>query len=579
MLRIFKGSDTFCDTEYSQHEANFEAPIEYDYIDENTGNIIKSKKIIQSIDPAMSAPFVLHSRYMGGRLGNFLFLLSDLVIVHSEYIKVFGMCDMYTNWTKMYFEDYQSRTSNIFNYPAGLKVFENIKCEHFSENLFSTKYATKIESFVLKDIDTQKNYGTLELWNCSEGKVILYIIERLIIGHNYFLFDNIVEKTDEIIGLLGDAKCKKFVVISQQKTYPKYKAETTFNFRNIEHKKDLLKDKLFGDYDSYIANLNKTKLFSGKDTIKVCMHLRGGDYSICENLHFPIMYYTYYLQCLNDIIRQNPEKKIIVVFSFKHDDKKIGLFYKRKIMENINSDIKIYFEDDDIISDSVVNIGCNDNHLYFMSSFDYYIMSNSTYSFWSAYLSDKTIYFPGCYQMLPDIEIGKESELTIGNCKFTLSDYDKQLRANSYIMSCRDSQDPIDLCHYSNSLFGNSRRHKITKIEKILSPLYFLLGRDNISIFDKELTTHYIYFICSKVSARNASMYFEGCMKKRKNINFLTDMFLVELAFSGKQGTYKLINKHNKYLEQRKEFVEHDRNQFDEISEYFVDATTTVKHT
>ena len=70
-------------------------------------------------------------------------------------------------------------------------------------------------------------------------------------------------------------------------------------------------------------------------------------------------------------------------------------------------------------------------------------------------------------------------------------------------------------------------------------------------------------------------MYFEGCMGKRKNINFLTDMFLLDLAFSRKPGTYQLIGGHNKYLGFRKEFVEHDSNQFDEISEYFMDTEGT----
>ena len=183
--------------------------------------------------------------------------------------------------------------------------------------------------------------------------------------------------------------------------------------------------------------------------ILVCAHLRAGDYGIGINTNFYVLYYDYYCNCLKKIFEKN-NKNIVLILCCHSADIKLALFYKRKIEKYFESNVHkltIHFEAD---IDHILNNNntYTDNkfneidHIYFMSYFDHYIMSNSSYSYWSSYLSNANtnVYCPNIYTLV-SLQSGKFSAIFKDHSKFTVINVTKMLMPNYINMLLKFNDD------------------------------------------------------------------------------------------------------------------------------------------
>ena len=121
-----------------------------------------------------------------------------------------------------------------------------------------------------------------------------------------------------------------------------------------------IKDKIEKCYYKYLPEYD----FNG-----IACHFRLGDYKYKQNDH-PIINIEYYTKCFDNI---NIKDKTITVFCEKEDKEYLKSIFKISNIKFISSDIPDY------------------EQLLLMSKFKYIIISNSTFSWWSAYFAS-TIY-------------------------------------------------------------------------------------------------------------------------------------------------------------------------------------------
>jgi hypothetical protein len=562
----------YVDTYYKEGNKNER---KYDYVcSENNSLILNVDKKLVTINPFSHNPFILQSFYTGGRLGNYLFALSHLCIVQKNYIKNFHIdVDIYTNWNCTYIDDWQSGTNNItnFNVPKKLEEFTNIKCNHFSNtDYFCEKYVKDFFYGELIDSRNNINYGYYNIYkeksSISSKYAVLFEINLAIPDVDYFNIQNMELKNMSIDDLkIILEKSPKFVSILSW-DIDNYRDSIYYNYKLIENEKDTLKKCLFSNCDNYVSNIKNNIFFQEKDCVYICMHLRAGDYLVGKNISFYIPYYSYYVECLENIISENPSKKLKVVFCFHKNDMNLGKLYQMKILETLNNpNIEIIFENDPRLSQIFNAMNGSNDHLYFMSSFEYYIMGNSTYAFWSAYLSNGKVYYPNLYQTMnyESIAIIKE-QTSISNIKnLDISNYKEP---NKYYNP--RTKPFIKSLHYPK-LFSDKEQYVEIKINKILSPLYYILT--NIEENDLKLTILLLYIINyanmfnwheGNVHYSRIEYYiFDDILEKlRKNPDLMEK--IRKLFPSGKIDQDELQELHNYFLSLKKEF---DNTPFNDI--------------
>jgi hypothetical protein len=180
--------------------------------------------------------------------------------------------------------------------------------------------------------------------------------------------------------------------------------EPTFAYHNIPDTIGILKIegyfqswKFFEGYDNKIREslsfsddlIEKASSRMSKDTIKLCLHIRWGDiydrktnggHKGVENYH-PVMTLQYYENALNYVLNKSKIDEILV-FTDNTDTKEFieGKFEKFGVKV-------VYFDySDDFINDFISQSLCN-----------HFIIANSTFSWWSSFLSkgeDKIVCCP-----------------------------------------------------------------------------------------------------------------------------------------------------------------------------------------
>jgi hypothetical protein len=131
-------------------------------------------------------------------------------------------------------------------------------------------------------------------------------------------------------------------------------------------------DLLIGDIKSYLkANCVSDLSFDFKNAISI--HIRRGDYVLSKNSYFGLLSYDYYLNSLKSICSSSKYQRV-----YLFSDSVLDLNFKEKL--------KFDFKNLEIIDTTEQNIDdiCT---LALLSHFSTHIISNSTFSWWGAYLS------------------------------------------------------------------------------------------------------------------------------------------------------------------------------------------------
>jgi hypothetical protein len=108
----------------------------------------------------------------------------------------------------------------------------------------------------------------------------------------------------------------------------------------------------------------------------IALHIRRGDYLLPKNNYFGLLSYDYYFSSL---------KKLCISGEYK----RVYLFSDSTISQEFKDKFKIDFENLELIDTTKRNIDdiCT---LAVLSHFSAHTISNSTFSWWGAYLSDKS---------------------------------------------------------------------------------------------------------------------------------------------------------------------------------------------
>jgi hypothetical protein len=175
-------------------------------------------------------------------------------------------------------------------------------------------------------------------------------------------------------------------------------------------KLDMHKESVFKDFISY---------FDG-DFTTISMHFRLGDYKQKRYYH-PIMKYEYYessLRYILDKLSRDSEKKVRVLYFCEAEDNDFVSNMRIQPLQRVFPSVE-FMKVDDQIEDW--------KQLLIMSNSQHFIMANSTFSWWGAYLSsytEKIVCYPSkwfgeyyehnykCDDLMPDSWIKIESSST-----------------------------------------------------------------------------------------------------------------------------------------------------------------------
>jgi len=219
----------------------------------------------------------------------------------------------------------------------------------------------------------------------------MFSVISLCIDHNYTpIFNNVMlnGKTkhaqtnfrDSIFRYIRrmDIESKKWTEIKETSfTYKPISIDTNKNYikldgyyqsyKYFDHNKDKIINMLDIDYNTEIDNFNKIKYLFSHTNNTVGIHVRRGDYLNNVLFHYNLSN-NYYKKAINEF---DIDSHIFIIFS---DD--IEYCKQQDVFQNIK--YKYFIENSDTIQSFKLLCLC-----------DNIIMSNSTFSWWSAYLSKK----------------------------------------------------------------------------------------------------------------------------------------------------------------------------------------------
>lgn len=191
---------------------------------------------------------------------------------------------------------------------------------------------------------------------------------------NWFLLSKKIDRDSKY-----ERDCKKGIYITSKPFLtPKVvssKRKIKFIFGNYESVDSLPRDEvslrkaLQVKYEP--QDKNKDVLQQIKNSNAVCVHIRRGDYLNKGNEWLQVCDYEYYKNAVN-YAQQNIENPLFFVFSNSHDD-------IEWIKQNYKFDAKTVYVDND---------NCDYEEFRLMCECKHFIISNSTFSWWSSFCSD-----------------------------------------------------------------------------------------------------------------------------------------------------------------------------------------------
>lgn len=570
---IFKDAGIALSANYKMQE--IEDMYEYNYYNSllNSPNKLTSTKFIEKINLVNIRKSMVIQHYRFGRFGNFLFVLADLAIVTSQFKQYFKDEDveMITTWHETYFTDIQSRQKNIYRYKCTdepSEIYKYIKCRHFAHNDIFCLNCVKQELIgklnVLCMMDKNgKCYGFVRLVTAHGIHALHILINEM--TDNYFLFENV--QFDENLFTKNEINifknmfymnkdCKKIVSIggylfgcdtpmlnhfASMNVSNNYKIHLYFNFDYLLKNKEVLMKYLFSNRQQYI---DKYVVKKDENIITVCGHLRAGDYSIGTTFIYYVLYYTYYLECLQQIQKKHPNKHIKFTFCFHPGDVKIGQFYKRKLLENLTN-ISIVFE-------SELNLTFKDeiDHISYMGlSADYYIASNSSYSYWGVFLkgTDTIVYYPKYYGV-------RYQGTNIYNVKKTLE----------------------VIYRHSEFVYPTTGQYIPMTDDKVLHPVYYAILMNDVNIKDLRKSIN-IAFDPSEFDKNDTSA--DICLKNALATESLKPCDMIRDSCNPnlieKYANYS-YNVHLYHLDLHNMYVKTDKYNFDNVEEMYTDKEKSV---
>ena len=253
--------------------------------------------------------------------------------------------------------------NQLFQYSFGMAI----KYQYDIDVKFCDKFLNP-RQLCIKDIfDVEVPIAVSDDFKNTIGKIFINDQFR-----DYFL---------RIIKKLGISNLQNFIIENYNKPYNNlpylnnkfffgYWQNFNFFYPNLNKIKNNLKFKHPLNRSNEIFNL--TNSYSNI----VCLHMRLGDYKDAKNLKiFSKISIDYYHNAISTF-KKKLNKPIIILFS-----------------DQLNKAIDILADIDDLIPSTKLNF-ISKNDFQLMSMCDSYIFSNSTFSLWSAYLSQtKNIYY------------------------------------------------------------------------------------------------------------------------------------------------------------------------------------------
>jgi hypothetical protein len=273
-------------------------------------------------------------------------------------------------------------------------------CDHYE--LFYDSFPIIIELFIYQ------NTLIIQLNNMIyEGIADMGDFTKNIYLDNNNISSGIINRINQIISKYNNFDFffikMDFAIISSHLTFHSESFNKYFALKLFSYKIDNM---TAIDYVTNRYNIIKSQ-FTSKELF-VSMHFRGSDYGDPKRQTewFVVLGPQYYIDCINDICKINSNNKIIYVFFCASDDdeyilnKLIPYICDKIDNHNITPQIILYKQfiknHEELIVPQL--------NLYLMGLFDYMCLSNSTYSWWSHYLSKsylaslKNIYVPLLYQ-------------------------------------------------------------------------------------------------------------------------------------------------------------------------------------
>lgn len=227
------------------------------------------------------------------------------------------------------YKDLRKNLIQEFNIPGNIRFISN----NFKLKIKFLNLIIKINKWI------PTNYFFLKLFN---SKITKFICEKN--DKNNINFSCI---KNEEVALRGFWQSIKY--------FQKYETEI---------KKILILRNISEDLFNFTQNIKKKNIIG--------LHIRGGDYLYKKNSKtYHYLDHSYYRSAINEITKIYKVDEIHVY----SDD----LLHSKKIIDKIKTKIKIFFCNEMKFSDL--------EEFHALQHYKYVIMSNSTYSWWSAYLS------------------------------------------------------------------------------------------------------------------------------------------------------------------------------------------------
>lgn len=407
-----------------------------------------------------------------GRLGNYLFNIAFCTsILHKINIKLEYKRYLYLNCAGLAYDGHQNE--DIFHYRGEttdsfyLSLFkydlidkdDNIysitctpneleleyKCDKIKKHIFSRNrllYAIDCDDYriiydnfpIIIEVFKKNNIIVIQLNNMLyEG-----VNDMIDFTKNIYLDnDDIMPKLSQSINKIIDEFDADyffikmdFAIISSHLTFHSMEFNKYFRKKLFSYK---IKDINVLEYVQNKYNIIKSKY---SDDIFVSVHFRGSDYGDPKKQTewFAVLGGQYYIDSINHIRERNINKRIkFVFFSLPEDENFIENILIIHIKKHINNPLNSYILYREFINE-YTELFSPQLNLCFMGLFDYMCLSNSTYSWWSHYLSPlfhkqgHYIYVPLLYQF-PQNQQQFDSVL----CNFEFED--NNLMLNNYIVN------------------------------------------------------------------------------------------------------------------------------------------------
>ena len=253
----------------------------------------------------------------------------------------------------------------------------------FTTISYSIEINNQFKFLNVKTLGSGKTTIRYTFWETLLYKLKPYLIEIIpqpiyIIRENNFKYNK----------LIFDKNYKNIMIYGYFQSYKYFKNnyEIIYNLLSLE----LIKEKILNDYNEDLK-------------FTISMHFRIGDYKNIQHIH-PIMQNSYYINCLNYMKNKlNLKNQYTIIYFCEETD-----------MTNVLNCINYLEKEFYFFKFKFVNKNRNRKledweQLILMSCCNHNIIANSTFSWWGAYLNNKTDKIV-CY---PELWFGEKSNIDI----------------------------------------------------------------------------------------------------------------------------------------------------------------------